>query len=310
MAEVVQYSMRYMTDADLTAIATYLLGAELRPDTVLPIPISPAELASGEVLYNGNCAQCHKADGSGVPNAIPNLAGNAAVTASLPNSVIAPMINGLEGGGSYGAMPSFAGALSNGEMAAIANYVRTAWGNAASANATPALVASLRSIAGPRVTGAAGTNAARARNCPKVGPSLIAGTLATAEDADLLASATGGDLMNRMTSVIQQLRTNNPDAGVTEIANAMYAAYCPAVANNPQLNAGEKSDYLAQFNRRVGQILAMTTPLPGGAGAMITATVTVAQAQAIAQAAQTAGMTPAQWVAKQAAAANAQSGSQ
>jgi hypothetical protein len=220
------------------------------------------------------------------------------------------MINGLEGGGSYGAMPSFAGALSNGEMAAIANYARTAWGNAGSANATPALVASLRSIAGPDVTGAAGTNAARARNCPKVGPSLIAGTLATADEADLLASATDGDLMNRLTSVIQQLRTDNPDAGVTEIANAMYAAYCPAVANNRQLSGSEKADHLAQFNRRVGQILAMTTPVPGGVGAQITATVTGAQAEAIAQAAQTAGMTPAQWVAKQAATASAGSGAQ
>ncbi len=306
MAAVVHESMRYMTDADLTAIATYLLGAEQRPDVDTPILIRPAERASGQALYNGNCAQCHKADGSGVPNAIPNLAGNAAVVASRPDSVIAPMINGLEGGGGYGAMPSFAGALSNGEMAAIANYVRTAWGNAASANATPVLVASLRSIAGPEVTGAAGTNAARARHCPKVGPSLIGGTLATADEADLLASATDGDLMNRMTSVIQQLRTDNPDAGVTEIANAMDAAYCPVVANNPRLSASEKSDHLVQFNRRVGQILALTVPVPGGTGAAITATVTGAQAEAIAQAAQTAGMTPAQWVAKQAVTASGQ----
>ena len=310
MAEVVHESMRYLTDADLTAIATYLLGAEQRPDLAARTPIKPAELASGRALYAANCAQCHKADGSGVPNAIPNLAGNAAVVATLPNSVIAPMINGLPGGGSYGAMPSFAGALSNGEMAAITNYARTAWGNAASANATPALVASLRSIAGPDVTGAAGTNAARARHCPKVGPALIAGTLATADEADLLASATDGDLMNRMTSVIQQLRTDNPDAGVTEIANAMYAAYCPAVANNPQLSASERSDYLVQFSRRVGTILAMTTPVPGGTGAEITATVTGAQAEAIAQAAQTAGLTPAQWVAKQAATASAGAGGQ
>jgi hypothetical protein len=54
----------------------------------------------------------------------------------------------------------------------------------------------------------------------------------------------------------------------------------------------------------------MTTPVPGGAGAQITATVTGAQAEAIAQAAQTAGMTPAQWVAKQAATASAGAGGQ
>ncbi len=310
MAEVVQYSMRYMTDADLTAIATYLVGAERRPDYTAPIPIKPAELLAGRALYTANCALCHQPDGRGVPNAIPNLADNAAVTASRPDSVIAPMINGLAGGGTYGAMPSFAGALSNAEMAAIANYVRTSWGNAGSANATPALVASLRSIAGRAVTGAGGTNAARALNCPKVGPSMVAGTLATADEADLLATATDGDLMNRMTSVIQQLRTDNPAAGVTEITNTMVAAYCPAVANNPQLSRGEKVDHLAQFSRRVGQILAQTVPVPGGTGAQITTTVTGAQAEAIAQAAQGAGMTPAQWVAKQAATASAGAGGQ
>jgi mono/diheme cytochrome c family protein len=148
MAEVVRYSTSALTDADLTAIATYLLGAEQRPDYATPIPILPAERAAGRALYASNCALCHQPNGGGIANAISNLAGNAAVTASLPNSVIAPMINGLAGGGGYGMMPSFAGALSDGEIAAIANYVRTSWGNRASANATPALVARLRQVAG------------------------------------------------------------------------------------------------------------------------------------------------------------------
>jgi mono/diheme cytochrome c family protein len=306
MAEVVHYSMRWMTDADLTAIATYLLNAEKRPDYVPAIAITPRQEAAGRALYDGNCAQCHRADGSGVPHAIPNLAGNAAVVATRPDSVIAPMINGLPGGGSYGAMPSFAGALTNQDMADIANYARTAWGNRGSANATAALVAGLRSIAGPDVTGAAGTNAARAFGCPKVGSSMIAGTMATPDQANMLASGTDGDMLNRITGVIQQLRTDNPDAGVTAISNAMLAAYCPAVANNPRLSASQKTDRLLQFNLRVGRVLATMTPLPGGSSATITATVTLTQAEAIAQAAQTAGMTPAQWVAKRAAAASAQ----
>jgi mono/diheme cytochrome c family protein len=302
MAEVVHYSMRWMTDDDLTAIATYLLNAEKRPETVAAIAITPQQEAAGRALYGGNCAQCHRPDGSGVPHAIPNLAGDAAVVATRPDSVIAPMINGLPGGGSYGAMPSFAGALTNQDMADIANYVRTAWGNQGSANATAALVAGLRVIAGPDVTGAGGTNAARAFQCPKVGSSIIAGTMATPDQADMLASGTDGDMLNRITSVIQQLRTNNPDAGVTAISNAMFAAYCPAVANNPRLSASQRADRVVQFNLRVGQVLATMTPLPGGSSATITATVTPSQAEAIAQAAQTAGLTPAQWVAKQAAA--------
>jgi mono/diheme cytochrome c family protein len=305
MAEVVHYSMRWMTDADLTAIATYLLNAEKRPETVASIPITPPQVAAGQAPYAANCAQCHRPDGSGVPHAIPNLAGNAAVVATQPDSVIAPMLNGLPGGGTYGAMPSFAGALTNQEIADIANYARTAWGNSGSANATADRVAGLRAIVGPAVTGAAGTNAARAFNCPKVGSSIVGGTMATPEEADLLAGGTDGDMLNRMTSVIHQLRTDNPDAGPTEIGNAMYAAYCPAVANSPSLSASQKAARIVQFNLRVGQIVAMTTPPPGGGTAMITATVSSAQAEAIAQAAQTAGMTPAQWLAKQAASASA-----
>jgi mono/diheme cytochrome c family protein len=310
MADVIHDSTRYMTDADLTAIATYLLGAEKRPETVAPIAITPKQVAAGTALYDGNCAQCHRPDGSGVPHAIPNLAGNAAVVATQPNSVIAPIINGLEGGGTYGAMPSFAGALSNQDMADIANYARTAWGNKGSANATAGLVAGLRTIAGPGVTGAAGTNAARAMNCPKVGASMIGGTMVTADQVDLLFAGSEGDMVNRITGLIQQLRTDNPDAGVTDIFNAVYAAYCPAVANDLALTASQKATRIAQFNQQLGQIIAMTTVPPGGGSALITATVTSAQAQAIAQAAQTAGMTPAQWMAKQAASASAQAGGQ
>lgn len=147
MAEVVQYSTRYLTDADLTAMATYLLHAAKRPDYTVPVAIKPAQAASGQALYQANCAGCHQPNGAGVPNAIPNLAGNAAVTATRPNNVIAAMVNGLPGLGTYIAMPSFAGSLSDQNMADIANYVRTAWGNAGSANATPALVRSIRAIA-------------------------------------------------------------------------------------------------------------------------------------------------------------------
>jgi mono/diheme cytochrome c family protein len=42
------------------------------------------------------------------------------------------------------AMPSFAQGLSDQQIAELANYVRTSWGNAAVANATSAMVATLR----------------------------------------------------------------------------------------------------------------------------------------------------------------------
>jgi mono/diheme cytochrome c family protein len=306
MAEVVHESMRYMTDDDLTAIATYLKGAEKRPDVVAAVAIKPQQQAAGEALYNGNCAQCHKADGSGVKGAIPNLAQNAAVEATLPDSVVAPVLNGLPGGGGYGAMPSFAGALDNQQIAAIANYARTAWGNKGSANTTPRVVAGLRTIAvADEVAGAAGTNAARAMNCPKVGASMIAGTMATDPQADLLANGTDADMMSRITAVISQIQTNNPGASMTDVMNTMNAAYCPTVANNPTLSRSDKTERMMRFNDEVGRVLAATTAPAGPSKAMITATVTNAQAQSIAQAAQTAGMSPDQFMSQQAAKASA-----
>lgn len=41
-------------------------------------------------------------------------------------------------------MPPFAGQLNDQDIADIANYVRTSWGNAAQPNATAAAVAKLR----------------------------------------------------------------------------------------------------------------------------------------------------------------------
>jgi len=225
------------------------------------------------------------------------------VRATLPDSVIAPMINGLPGGYGYGAMPSFAGALNNRDMALVANYARVSWGNNASANATPAVVAGLRTLATDDVTGAGGTNAARAFGCPKVGASLIAGTMATPDEANILASGTDADMVNRITSVIQQIRTDNPDAATTDIVNTMVAAYCPTVANTTTLSRSEKFDRLADFNTNVGRLLQETSAPEGPSKALITATLTSAQAQAIATAAQTAGMSPGQWLAKQAATA-------
>jgi mono/diheme cytochrome c family protein len=41
-------------------------------------------------------------------------------------------------------MPSFAGGMSDQQIAALANYVRTSWGNTAAPDATGPMVARLR----------------------------------------------------------------------------------------------------------------------------------------------------------------------
>jgi mono/diheme cytochrome c family protein len=140
MADVIHDSLSHLTDPDLAAIVTYLFDNPPPADIPAPQKLSP--LAAGVYqhaakLYIDNCAACHQPHGTGIAGAIPPLAGNPAVTALEPYNVIAVMLEGLPKGGQYGVMPSFAGRLSNEQIADLANYVRTSWGNQAAPNAAP-----------------------------------------------------------------------------------------------------------------------------------------------------------------------------
>ena len=81
-----------------------------------------AEPTVGEQLFHANCAECHQHDGRGLPNVYPALAGNETVLGSGADVALVLIIG-------RGEMPSFSGALSSAEMAAIINYVRNSWGN-------------------------------------------------------------------------------------------------------------------------------------------------------------------------------------
>ncbi len=92
----------------------------------------------GGKLYTQNCSSCHQPNGQGVAGTFPPLAGNATVTAD-PSVVIRIVKYGLNGkvsvkGTDYnGMMPAWGQSLSNADIASIITYVRSAWGNKASA---------------------------------------------------------------------------------------------------------------------------------------------------------------------------------
>ena len=257
MSEVVHDSLAYLTEADLHAIAVFLKDG---PDRKSPPPgplASPAALHAGQTLYLTYCAMCHQDRGGGIPGAIPNLAGNAAVTAARPNDIIAAVLNGLHGTGGYASMPAFAGALSNRNIADIANYIRIAWTNRAVADASPALVATIRA-ASP--VGAAGQEAARDFDCPRVGQVIIPGVLASAAEANSLAG--GADLANRIDGLIATLRAQNPGISDTKLTNTVIAAACPGIADNASLTTAQKRRRLLQINQSVQDSIAATPP-PG-----------------------------------------------
>jgi mono/diheme cytochrome c family protein len=90
----------------------------------------------GAGIYRSFCARCHQEDGSGVAQKYPRLAGNPAVIAENPASLIRLLTEGGSSpttidGPTARRMPSFAGKLTDAEMAHVLTFVRNAWGNAA-----------------------------------------------------------------------------------------------------------------------------------------------------------------------------------
>jgi cbb3-type cytochrome c oxidase subunit III len=92
---------------------------------------------SGAQIFATKCATCHAVGGQGTSGR-PPLKGNPDVIATDPKKMIATIVNGRSGpltvnGKTYnGKMPTWSGQLSNADIAAVATYVRSAWGNNAS----------------------------------------------------------------------------------------------------------------------------------------------------------------------------------
>lgn len=145
MSDVIEHSTRYMKDADINAMAAYLkqlppakdkiLAFEPKTDTTTAKLVAGVNLDEGATLYVENCQVCHRADGQGIPRIFPALAGNSAVFAKNPQSVIQVT---LEGGKMPSndldvmdfAMPAF-NHLSNQELVAVMNFIRSGWENQA-----------------------------------------------------------------------------------------------------------------------------------------------------------------------------------
>jgi cytochrome c553 len=242
-----------------------------------------------------NCAQCHQSKGVGIPGAIPNLAGNRAVQAAKPNDVILAVLRGIPSDGHYGAMPSFAGALGDQQVADIVNYVRSGWGNQGPTDASAAIVASMRSVAG---SGLAGTQASRAFDCPLVGSAPVPGALANPAQVAFLANAQGTDLSNKIDELIANIRQSQPGIGDASLTDAMNAAYCPIVAAQTGLSNAQKRARLATFNSELQDRFAQTE-LPSDVHIIASVPLTPAVMQQVDSAAAAANQPAQQWMADQ-----------
>jgi cbb3-type cytochrome c oxidase subunit III len=130
-----------LSNAEVAAVLTYVRSAWNNTAPAVSedqVAAARAPLAlSGAALFATKCATCHQSAGQGTA-AFPPLAGNPVVTAADPGAMIAVIVNGRSGpltvnGKTFnGQMPTWKGQLTNSDIATVASYVRSAWGNNAS----------------------------------------------------------------------------------------------------------------------------------------------------------------------------------
>jgi cytochrome c oxidase subunit 2 len=81
-------------------------------------------MSHGEKVYATNCAACHQASGTGIPNVFPSLVKTQVVTGDIAKHIDI-ILHGVSGT----AMQAFGGQLNDADIAALVTYERNAWGN-------------------------------------------------------------------------------------------------------------------------------------------------------------------------------------
>jgi cbb3-type cytochrome c oxidase subunit III len=120
-----------LSNADIAAVGTYVRSAWGNAASgVTEQQVSAAgtsvSTVIGASLYSRHCASCHNASGKGGGGGMfPALAGDSLVTNADPIKMLSMIEHGRT------MMPSWKGQLSAGDIAAVATYIRSAWGNSA-----------------------------------------------------------------------------------------------------------------------------------------------------------------------------------
>jgi mono/diheme cytochrome c family protein len=137
----VKNGLRQLTHDDRMANASYLLDADVNAPSKGEVMVAALgdrahHNTAGQALYLSHCALCHGPEGQGVASTMPALAGNATLAEPGGTNLIEVMAHGIKPERmsltqGYGPMPGFQDRLSAAQMAALANYVRSAFAKGA-----------------------------------------------------------------------------------------------------------------------------------------------------------------------------------
>jgi mono/diheme cytochrome c family protein len=160
MGTVVSRSLSQLTPGDINAVVAYLrvvpkvVSPQLaRSDVATTAAVDVAAIEpstaladwqarldhstlQGNVLYQSACASCHGEDGNGSAGLVhPSLHLVKSVSAANASSLVQVIAHGVNRtvGAQHTLMPGFRSSLDDGQIASVANFVRTNFGGVASA---------------------------------------------------------------------------------------------------------------------------------------------------------------------------------
>ena len=134
MNEVILNSTRWLTSEDLHAVAVYIKSFRASSTGSGRTPAVMANAAAGGVIYKDRCAKCHGPSGRGNLFSGPPVAGGAVVQAEDPSSLLNVILFGPKTApevnyGQWETMQGYADILDDEQVAAVANFMRSSWGN-------------------------------------------------------------------------------------------------------------------------------------------------------------------------------------
>ena len=132
MLTVVGLSTSRLSDEDLTAMTTYLLGDKAPAPKAIALDARIGEGPAQRSYFN-LCAGCHGNDGQGVPNVAVSLRENSSVRDADPHNLIVAILDGLPvhdfpGIARMQDMAGFADDLDDAQVAALSTWLRQRFG--------------------------------------------------------------------------------------------------------------------------------------------------------------------------------------
>jgi mono/diheme cytochrome c family protein len=159
MVEAVDVSLSRVASPDIAAMVPHL--RTLPPDSSGDLPKPKAEPAAGsdrmmtaafdprgKQIFEGACVSCHGWSGESSVTSAATLTGARSINDVAAANVALAVLSGVESLAPSLSMPSFGGACSDVEIAAIANYVTARFGDM-EASLTARKVTKLRAQSAP-----------------------------------------------------------------------------------------------------------------------------------------------------------------